>query len=73
MPASFASIHFESETRRFGNPNRFRKIGKCSKSWETAHLSQSILVSLRLTSVALAAIEDAFSPERENGFLRMDF
>ncbi|HEX6293348.1 MAG TPA: hypothetical protein VFZ66_29475, partial [Herpetosiphonaceae bacterium] len=31
MLTSLASIQLESDSRRFGNPNRFIPVGKCSR------------------------------------------
>jgi len=32
MLAPFASMQLESDLPRFGNPNRFNPVGKCSSS-----------------------------------------
>jgi hypothetical protein len=42
MLTSLASIQLESDSRRFGNPNRFIPVGKCSRTKQTVSLEREL-------------------------------
>lgn len=55
MLTSLASIQLESDSRRFGNPNRFIPVGKCS----SAKLSLSKAVEQMTTGTAASSLSEA--------------
>jgi hypothetical protein len=47
MLTSLASIQLESDSRRFGNPNRFIPVGKCSSEITGASIQRLLAAPLK--------------------------